>query len=113
MKESRLQRTLRDTGPTVRLTAREVDVLRLLARGCTYARAADYLGISPHTITTYIKSSYQKLEVHSAGAAIMRALELGILAMGDPAGARPSAGSTRDTLAAGNGSLPRIHSGEA
>lgn len=68
------------------LTPREVDVLRLLARGCTYARAADYLGISPHTIAAYIKSSYQKLEVHSAGAAIMRAVELGFLQLTDSGG---------------------------
>jgi DNA-binding CsgD family transcriptional regulator len=67
---------------TPSLTAREIDVLRLIARGCTYEQAAHRLGISPHTITTYIKSSYYKLAVHSAGAAVMRALELGILGTG-------------------------------
>ena len=78
------RRDAADVSLPVCLTPREVDVLRLLARGCTYARAADYLGISPHTIAAYIKSSYQKLEVHSAGAAIMRAVELGILKLADP-----------------------------
>ena len=86
MVENRLHQAL----PDIRLTPREVEVLRLLARGCTYARAADYLGVSPHTITAHIKSSYQKLEVHSAGAAIMRAVELGILRLTDPRGGRPS-----------------------
>jgi DNA-binding CsgD family transcriptional regulator len=61
------------------LTPREIDVLRLIARGCTYKQAARRLGISQHTITTYIKSSYYKLAVHSAGAAVMRAVELGLL----------------------------------
>ena len=83
MAEKRSYQALPDVGPDVRLTPREVDVLRMLARGCTYARAADYLGVSPHTITAYIKSSYQKLDVHSAGAAIMRAVELGILRLAD------------------------------
>ena len=68
----------------VRLTPREMEVLRLLARGYTYARVADRLGVSPHTIATYIKSSYQKLDVHSAGAAVMRAVELGILGAEPP-----------------------------
>ena len=81
MAQRRLQRALPDMSLSVRLTPREIEVLRLLARGCTYARAADLLGVSPHTITAYIKSSYQKLDVHSAGAAIMRAVELGLLAL--------------------------------
>ena len=90
MAEKRLHQALPDMSSDVRLTPREVDVLHLLARGCTYARAADYLGVSPHTITSYIKSSYQKLEVHSAGAAIMRAVELGILRLADRRGSRSS-----------------------
>ena len=90
MVAKRVHRTLPGVGLVVRLTPREVEVLRLLARGCTYARAADRLGVSPHTITAYIKSSYQKLEVHSAGAAIMRAVELGIIRLADTAAAAPS-----------------------
>jgi DNA-binding CsgD family transcriptional regulator len=56
----------------LRLTAREADVLRLIARGYTYARAADKLGLSPHTVATHIKKIYRKLGVHSAVAAVMR-----------------------------------------
>jgi DNA-binding CsgD family transcriptional regulator len=63
----------------LRLTAREADVLRLIARGYTYARAADKLGLSPHTVATHIKKIYRKLGVHSAVAAAMRAAKLGIL----------------------------------
>jgi DNA-binding CsgD family transcriptional regulator len=59
-----------------RLTARESDVLRLVARGCTYAKAADLLGVSPHTVTSHIKNAYRKLGVHSGAAAVMRAVEL-------------------------------------
>jgi len=63
----------------VRLTARESDVLRLLATGCTYALAADKLGVSPHTITSHVKNAYRKLGVHSGAAAVMRAVELKLL----------------------------------
>jgi DNA-binding CsgD family transcriptional regulator len=64
---------------TVRLTERETDVLRLLARGHTYAQAARALGMSAHTVATHVKNAYRKLEVHSAAAAVMRAVELGFL----------------------------------
>jgi len=62
-----------------RLTGRESEVLRLLAHGCTYAKAADLLGVSPHTVTSHIKNAYRKLGVHSGAAAVMRAVELKLL----------------------------------
>ena len=61
------------------LTTRETDVIGLLARGCSYSTIADHLGISAHTVASHIKNAYRKLEVHSAGAAVMRAVELRLL----------------------------------
>lgn len=58
------------------LTSREIDVLRLLSRGYTYAEIGDKLGISVHTVTSHIKNSYRKLAVHSAAAAVTRATDL-------------------------------------
>lgn len=60
----------------VRLTGREVHVLRLIASGCTYSQVAERLGMSPHTVATHVKNAYRKLDVHSAAAAVMRAVEL-------------------------------------
>lgn len=65
------------TPPT--LTPRELDVLRLLADGCTYARAANRLGVSTHTVVTHVKNAYRKLDVHSGAAAVMRVMQLGLL----------------------------------
>jgi ATP/maltotriose-dependent transcriptional regulator MalT len=64
---------------TIRLTSRETDVLRLLARGCSYSQVGDRLGISLHTVTSHVKNVYRKLEVHSARAAVWRAVELRLL----------------------------------
>ena len=64
---------------TVRLTAREVDVLRLLARGCTYWQVGDRLGVSWNTVASHVKNIYRKLEVRSGRAAVWRALELRLL----------------------------------
>ena len=64
---------------TVRLTGREAEVLRLIARGCTYAQVAELLGMSAHTVGSHIKNAYRKLDVHSAPAAVMRAVQLRLL----------------------------------
>jgi DNA-binding CsgD family transcriptional regulator len=61
------------------LTKRECDVVGLLARGCSYSQIGERLGISVHTVTTHIKNMYRKLDVHSAGAAVMRAIQLRLL----------------------------------
>jgi DNA-binding CsgD family transcriptional regulator len=66
------------------LTAREAQVLRLLAQGCTYASAAARLGVSPHTVESHVKNAYRKLAVHSAAAAVMRAVELRLLNFEQP-----------------------------
>jgi DNA-binding CsgD family transcriptional regulator len=58
------------------LTRREVEVLHLIAHGCTYREVARRLGVSAHTVGSHIKNAYRKLDVHSAAAAVMRAVEL-------------------------------------
>ena len=68
------------------LTPREADVLRLLARGCTYSQISDRLGVSLHTVESHVKNVYRKLEVHSARAAVWRAMELRLF--GEPDGLR-------------------------
>ncbi|MGH8690602.1 MAG: response regulator transcription factor [Burkholderiales bacterium] len=67
---------------TVTLTPRELDVLRLLAFGCSYWQIAARLGVSPNTVVTHIKNAYRKLDVHTAAAAVMRAMQLGLLHQG-------------------------------
>ena len=64
------------------LTAREADILRLLSTGSSYKRVSAQLGISMHTVGTHIKNAYRKLDVHSAPAAVMRAVQLGLLGHG-------------------------------
>ena len=64
---------------TIRLTARETELLRLLARGCTYVQIGDRLGVSVHTVESHVKNIYRKLNVHSARVAVWRAMELRLL----------------------------------
>jgi ATP/maltotriose-dependent transcriptional regulator MalT len=57
------------------LSAREVDVLRLVAEGLTDAQVADRLFLSPRTVNAHLRSIYGKLGIPSRGAAIRFALD--------------------------------------
>ncbi len=62
------------TFPT-RLTAREVEVLRLLSQGWTDTHIAEHLVISVRTVNRHTSSLYSKLGVSSRVAAIHSAIE--------------------------------------
>jgi predicted ATPase/DNA-binding CsgD family transcriptional regulator len=57
------------------LTAREVEVLRLVAQGLTDAQVAQHLVISPSTVNTHLKSIYGKIQVSSRSAATRYAID--------------------------------------
>lgn len=61
------------------LTEREVEVLSLLATGCSNEDIAGSLFLSVNTVKTHLKNIYGKLGVSSRTWAIARALELGII----------------------------------
>ncbi|MBN2505240.1 MAG: response regulator transcription factor [Verrucomicrobia bacterium] len=52
------------------LSAREQEILRLLAEGYVNKEIAERLAISVPTVATYIRRIYEKLQVHSRAAAI-------------------------------------------
>lgn len=57
------------------LTAREVEVLKLIAQGLTDHQVAEQLVISPRTVSTHLTSIYNKLGVTSRAAATRFAVE--------------------------------------
>lgn len=63
----------------VRLSARELEVLQLLARGCSNREIADLIALSRLTVEGYIKAIYRKLAVGSRTAAVFEAQKLGLL----------------------------------
>lgn len=63
----------------VSLTPREIDLLKLFARGASYKEAAKTLDISPFTVGNYVKSIYRKLAVNSRGEAVYTAMKSGQL----------------------------------
>jgi putative nucleotidyltransferase with HDIG domain len=61
------------------LTAREVEVLRLLARGLTNREIADALGISPKTAGRHIENIYLKIGVTNRARASLFAVTHGLM----------------------------------
>jgi LuxR family maltose regulon positive regulatory protein len=61
------------------LSAREIDVLKLLAQGCADKNIAERLVIARETVHKHLKNIYGKLGVHSRTEAIARAREIGLL----------------------------------
>ncbi|MBT2321869.1 response regulator transcription factor [Variovorax paradoxus] len=61
------------------LSAREQEVLSLIARGFSYAEIARLKTLSVHTVQTHIKNLYGKLAVHSKNEAVFEAMRLGLL----------------------------------
>ena len=57
------------------LTAREVEVLRLVAQGLTNEQVAEDLVISPRTVETHLTSIYSKIGVSSRSAATRYAMQ--------------------------------------
>jgi LuxR family maltose regulon positive regulatory protein len=61
------------------LSGRELEVLHLLAQGCTDKKIAETLVIAPETVHKHLKNIYGKLDVHSRLEATLRAREIGLL----------------------------------
>ena len=57
------------------LTAREIEVLRLVTQGLTTTQIAEQLMISPRTADAHLRSIYSRLEVTSRAAATRAAIE--------------------------------------
>jgi predicted ATPase/DNA-binding CsgD family transcriptional regulator len=64
--------------PSDALTARELEVLRLVAQGLSDAEVAERLVISLRTVHAHLRSTYRKLGVHSRSGATRYAIEHGL-----------------------------------
>jgi len=61
------------------ISGRECKVLQLAAKGLTRQEIADELNLSPHSVTEYIKRSFDKLHVRNLPAAVSEAIRRGLL----------------------------------
>lgn len=66
-------------GPAVTLTAREDEILQLLAEGMSVAQVAKQLYISQSTAKTHMSKLYEKLAANNRTQAVMNAVRLGLV----------------------------------
>jgi DNA-binding CsgD family transcriptional regulator len=78
-------RVRRPPGHPAGLTAREIEVLVLLARAMNKQQIAGSLGISTKTVNAHVEHIYAKLGVTSRGAAALYAMRHGLMSLDDVA----------------------------
>jgi DNA-binding NarL/FixJ family response regulator len=61
------------------LTERELEILRLVARGLSNQEIADDLVISPHTVKTHVNRTMSKLAAHDRAQLVVLAYESGLV----------------------------------
>ena len=61
-----------------RLTEREVEVLRLVAKGLTAKQVADRLVLSHRTVENHVQSTLRKLQLHNRAQLVRYAIEQGL-----------------------------------
>ncbi len=66
----------------INLSAREAEVLDLIARGYTYSEIAALLKLATGTVQSHVKNIYGKLAVHNRSEAVFEAHKLGLLQPG-------------------------------
>lgn len=77
-------------GPGSDLTARELEVLHLLAEGRSTKEMVDRLVLSQHTVRNHVRNIMMKLDAHSKLEAVTIAARAGLVSLAPPdAGGRP------------------------
>lgn len=76
--ESRQQQAAEDCLPT-ELTAREVEIIKLVVKAKSTADIAEKLHLSPHTVSTHRKNIIRKLKIKSPVELVTYAYDLGLM----------------------------------
>jgi len=77
-----MSRPEKSQGPALKLTERELEVLRLVAKGLSNRDVAQRLAISENTVKNHVRNMLEKLQLHSRMEAVMYAVREKIVDLG-------------------------------
>lgn len=66
-------------GRLAELSEREIEMLRMIAKGLSYEEVAQILGLRWNTVASYAKGIYRKLQVHGRTEAAFEAVQMGLV----------------------------------
>lgn len=89
-------RALADFTPRVDLTAREVEVLRLVAKGLQNSQVARLIGRTTGTVKVHLQHIFQRLGTEDRTEAVTVALQRGYLHLDDHFDGNPASGAPAD-----------------
>lgn len=83
-----LRRVAQSTTPSfpttsASLTARELDIMRGVAKGHTTKRLARELGLAPASVDTHLRNIFKKLHANNRGEAVSLAMKAGLITLSD------------------------------
>jgi DNA-binding NarL/FixJ family response regulator len=82
--------------PAPRLTDRELEVLKLVAKGLTNRDIADALYISENTVKNHVRNILEKLHLHSRMEAVIYAVKEKLLDLDETSEGGPTRGMSRE-----------------
>jgi len=65
--------------PALQITERELDVLKLMARGASNKEIARQLSISEHTVKSHVSNIFNKLETRDRAETVAKAIQKGLI----------------------------------
>jgi DNA-binding NarL/FixJ family response regulator len=77
------ERTPLSDKTTVSLTAREMQILRGIAKGHTSKKLAQDTGLAVPSVETHLRNIFRKLNANNRGEAVSTALKLGLVTLAD------------------------------
>jgi DNA-binding CsgD family transcriptional regulator len=75
-----VSRVTRSTTPAHQLSRREIEVLRLLAEGCSTEELSERMNLSVNTVRNHVQKAIRRLGAHSKLEAVAIAQREGIIA---------------------------------
>lgn len=64
-----------EANPDFKLSEREIEILAYLVKGYSYKKIAETCFIAVTTVNAHVRNIYEKLQVHSVGAAVAMAIK--------------------------------------